>query len=80
MSQKRYLRPPAAAEYIGSSTSTLAKKRLTGDGPSYSLLGGIVIYDVADLDAWVAAHRRQSTSENKPTDLRHGKASTPSGA
>ena len=61
----RYLRAPAAAQYLGLSASTLAKMRLRGDGPPYSKAGPrIVVYDLADLDSYVASRRRQSTSEN----------------
>jgi predicted DNA-binding transcriptional regulator AlpA len=60
----RYLRTPAASQYLGLSTSTLAKMRLRGDGPAYSKAGArIVVYDVADLDAYLAARQRRSTSE-----------------
>ncbi len=58
------LRAPAAAEYVGLSTSTLAKMRVRGDGPIYSKAGPrIVVYDVRDLDNWLAARRRTSTSD-----------------
>ncbi len=60
----RNLRAPAAADYLGFSTSTLAKMRLRGDGPPYAKAGPrIVVYDVADLDAWLASRRRSSTSD-----------------
>jgi predicted DNA-binding transcriptional regulator AlpA len=60
----RKLRTPDAADYLGVGKSTLDKLRMTGDGPVYSKLGGrIVIYDVADLEAYAAARRRRSTSE-----------------
>ena len=58
------LRTPAAAEYIGSTESTLEKKRLTGEGPIYSKIGRIVVYGTADLDDYLARHRRTSTSES----------------
>ena len=58
------LRAPEAASYLGFSASTLAKMRLRGDGPPYSKAGPrIVVYDVHDLDNWLAARRRLSTSE-----------------
>lgn len=58
------LRAPDAAAYVGLSPSTLAKMRLRGDGPVYSKAGPrIVIYDKLDLDAWLSAQRRRSTSE-----------------
>lgn len=60
------LRTVEAAAYCGSSASTFEKLRLTGGGPVYAKLGRRVVYRVEDLDAWLAANRRRSTS-----DLRH---------
>ncbi len=59
------LRTPAAAEYIGSTKSTLEKRRLTGDGPPYSKLGKVVVYDTADLDEYLVSRRRRSTSDER---------------
>lgn len=54
----------AAAAYLGNvSTSFLAKRRLTGNGPAFVKLGRRVMYRVEDLDAWVQNNRRVSTSE-----------------
>jgi hypothetical protein len=60
----RKMRSSEAAIYLGISNSTLAKWRHYGVGPRYSLgqLGGVVLYDVSDLDVFVAEHRRISTS------------------
>jgi hypothetical protein len=60
--QKR-LRTPKAAAYLALSPSTLAKMRLTGDGPAYSKLGRIVVYEISDLDEYADARRRHSTSD-----------------
>ena len=50
----RYLRASAAAKYIGLSPSTLSKMRVRGDSPPYSKAGPrIVVYDVADIEAWL---------------------------
>ena len=58
------LRTPAAAEYVGLSGSTLEKLRLTGGGPAHYKSGPkIVVYRVEDLDAWLSARRRTSTSD-----------------
>lgn len=63
MSQNK-LRAPAAAAYLGLSTSTLAKMRLRGDGPLYMKAGRrVVLYDPDDLDAWLETRKRRSTSE-----------------
>lgn len=58
------LRAPAAADYLGLAESTLAKMRWRGDGPPYSKAGPrIVVYDIADLDAWLSQGKRTSTSD-----------------
>lgn len=58
-----YLRVRQAAAYLGLSKSTLDKLRTAGTGPSYAKAGRIVVYARADLDAWLAGRKRQSTSE-----------------
>ena len=59
------LRTPAAAAYLGLSASLLSKMRLRGDGPVYSKAGPrVVVYDLADLESWLAARKRRSTSDN----------------
>jgi len=52
-----------AAERLGLSVSTLAKLRLSGDGPVFSKLGRRVVYAPKDLEAWITENRFQSTSE-----------------
>jgi predicted DNA-binding transcriptional regulator AlpA len=52
------------ATYVGLSTSTLAKMRMSGSGPSYHKLGRKVVYDISDIDTWLAA-QRVSTAEVK---------------
>lgn len=71
---RRMLRTPDAAEYCGSSSSTFEKLRLTGDGPRFVKIGRRVVYDPADLDAWLSANRRRSTSDlpRKISERRHG--------
>lgn len=62
-SPRRMLRTPDAAAYCGSSASTFEKLRLSGGGPRYVKLGRRVVYDPADLDAWLSENRRRSTSD-----------------
>lgn len=57
------MRTRDAAQYCGSSASTFEKLRLTGGGPIYSKIGRRVVYRVDDLDEWLAANRRRSTSD-----------------
>ncbi|PLX37069.1 MAG: hypothetical protein C0606_11170 [Hyphomicrobiales bacterium] len=58
------LNPSAAAEYLGSTQSTLSKWRMSGSGPAYIKVGHQVRYARTDLEAWVASCRRESTSHN----------------
>ncbi len=60
---RNYLRTPDAARYLGLSGRTLEKHRTYGTGPAYRKLGGIVVYAVADLDAWAARGAVTSTSD-----------------
>ena len=60
---KRYISSAEAAEYLNVSQSMLAKRRLSGDGPRYSKLGKRVVYEIADLDVWIADRKHRSTSE-----------------
>jgi len=59
----RRLASAEAAQYLGISASTLSKRRVFGGGPRYLKLGRRVVYDVRDLDKWLEAHRRASTSD-----------------
>jgi predicted DNA-binding transcriptional regulator AlpA len=52
-----------AADWTGLSTSTLAKLRLSGAGPTYAKLGRRVVYRLHDLENWIEARRFKSTSE-----------------
>ena len=59
---RKKLRTAEAAAYCGLGISTLEKLRVFGGGPAYFKLGKAVVYDPADLDAWMTANRRNSTS------------------
>ena len=62
MTTKRVFRTAAAAKYVGLSTSTLEKYRLTGHGPRFVRLGSRAVgYDVRDLDEWLDEQRRSTT-------------------
>jgi excisionase family DNA binding protein len=60
---KRLLTVGEAATYLSLSASSLNRWRVSGGGPRYVKLGGKVLYDVRDLDQWIEAHKRRSTSE-----------------
>ena len=61
---QRYLNTLEAAAYLGVSDKTLLKLRHAGGGPPYATLGRRVIYDVRDLDKWVADRKRRFTGES----------------
>ena len=64
-SSKRWLRPAQAADYLGLAVSTLAKMRVTGEGPVFhKLTTRSVAYDCRELDAWLEARQRTSTSDS----------------
>ena len=46
-----YLNTREAAEYLGLSTRTLDRYRVSGDGPVFLKFGGRVRYLLEDLDA-----------------------------
>jgi len=53
-----------ASECLGVSVRTLQKWRLRGDGPRFVKLGRAVRYDGRDLEAYIEAGRRRSTSDS----------------
>ena len=52
-----------AATYLGLSPSTLAKLRMTGDGPEFQKAGRKVLYSVVALEAWLQSRTYNSTSQ-----------------
>lgn len=59
----RTLSAGEAADALGLAPGTLAKLRLSGLGPVYLKLGRRVRYRAADLEAYMQARLRRSTSE-----------------
>ncbi len=62
--QRLRLRTPDAAIHCNCSESKLEKARVSGNGPVFIKLGRTVVYDVSDLDDWLASNRRTSTSDD----------------
>lgn len=58
-----HLSTTEAAAYLGLSPRTLEKHRCYGTGPVYQKLGGRVVYNVSQLDAWAEVGTRRSTSD-----------------
>jgi predicted DNA-binding transcriptional regulator AlpA len=62
MSDHRFLRTEQAAAYCASTASTFEKLRISGTGPAFHKIGHRVVYDVADLDNWLALRKRTATT------------------
>lgn len=60
--------PPAAADYLSLSTSTLAKMRCKGTGPEFLRLGGAIKYTKAGLDDYLRKRTFRSTTEADAAD------------
>lgn len=60
---KALLTTNAAAAYVGLAVQTLAEMRVSGESPPFHKAGRRVLYDREDLDAWLAARKRRSTSD-----------------
>lgn len=58
---RRWMRTEPSADYLGLKPATLVAYRQKGNGPRYSKLGKIAVYDIADLDAWAEARRIEPT-------------------
>jgi hypothetical protein len=62
-------RPPVdvkgAAAYTGFGEGYLNKLRCTGGGPIFIKKMGVVRYDLDDLDVWLEAGKRKSTSDTR---------------
>jgi predicted DNA-binding transcriptional regulator AlpA len=75
---RRVLRTPDAAQYIGLTASTLEKMRLTGTGPPFIRIGTRAVgYCIDDLDFFIEAGRRASTSDSGPDAHRRSRSRKP---
>lgn len=62
--QRPMLRTRQAAAYTGMAKSTLEKLRCNGGGAPFIRVGRVVLYDPDDLDTWLAAHKRRTTTDD----------------
>ena len=62
--ERKYLSTREAADYLGLSSRTLDRYRVSGEGPVFHRFGGRVRYTHSDLDAWAKARRRASTADD----------------
>lgn len=68
----RVLRPDETARRLNNSTSTLAKWRMTGDGPRFVKVGRAVRYRQSDIEDWLASRTVSSTAESGLLQRRNG--------
>jgi len=52
-----------AARMVGLAAGTLENLRISGGGPRFIKHGNKVVYDPADIRAWLDARKYSSTSE-----------------
>jgi predicted DNA-binding transcriptional regulator AlpA len=60
---QKLLKPADAAAFLDVSRSTLAKRRMTGNGPRFVKFGASVRYSLQDLEEYVTQSERHSTSD-----------------
>ena len=58
-----YMDTREASAWLGLAPNTLARYRITGEGPWYYRFGGCVRYRGDDLEAWAAGRRRSRGRE-----------------
>ena len=63
MSISQLLTTREAAELLRVSSRTLEGWRVTGGGPSFFKPGSRVVYDRLELEEWLYASRRTTTSD-----------------
>jgi hypothetical protein len=63
MGRDGYITTTQLADRTSVAASTWTKRRLTGDGPPFVRVGSRVIYRVEDVEVWLAARSRTSTSD-----------------
>ena len=57
------LREQEVADFLNLKVATLRRWRWSGDGPPFIKLNGAVRYRRSDLEAYIDAQRRHSTSD-----------------
>lgn len=61
---EKLLDSATVAEIIGLAPTTLAKRRVSGDGPPFVKLGARVLYPARELQEWIEARPRfQNTAQ-----------------
>ncbi len=61
--EQPYVNTRQAAAFLGLSSSTMNRYRVSGDGPAFHRFGKRVLYHMDDLDVWAGVRRLRSTSD-----------------
>jgi hypothetical protein len=56
-------KPAEVAQYLRSTTSSLAQMRYRGEGPKFVRMGRRVLYRWPDVEQWLAESIRSGTSQ-----------------
>ena len=63
LQSRGFLTEKHTGKAINTAPSTLRAWRVKGKGPRYYKIGGKILYKQSDLDAWIEAQARTSTSQ-----------------
>jgi predicted DNA-binding transcriptional regulator AlpA len=63
--ERHIVNTEAAANLLNVSAVTLAKWRVTGEGPRFCKFGRSVKYRISDLEEWIHDQQWESTAEYK---------------
>ncbi len=61
---RQLMRPADAAEYLGVASQTLSRWRVEGRPPMFLKIGGLVRYDIVDLNRFLDSAARRSTCDS----------------
>jgi predicted DNA-binding transcriptional regulator AlpA len=61
--EKRYFDTKSIAEITSTSASFWNQRRVRGDGPRFLKAGTKVLYELAEVEAWLETRAKHSTSE-----------------
>jgi len=62
---RKFRRTQWLEETTGIDKRTWERYRLTGGGPPFYRLGGIVVYDEREVLAWIESRKATSTTEER---------------
>lgn len=65
MHDRQLLTESDAAKYLTLKPNTLARWRWAGKGPRFIKIGGAIRYDAAELEGFLVAGYRTSTSDSR---------------